>query len=451
VESGSGGGSRLVRASAAVATMVAAIVLFAVFRQTVDLPGASQEPSASAGPSESAPPSNEPSPNPTEPAAGKFLAPGDMGYLVLSGGGFADHRLVFVNARTDAEVVADVAPSGAVVASALSPDGRWLAYITVLGETGANEVWALSLTDGSTHQLGCPVPAVFSDRLAWSPDSLRLAYTLVAFDGASELGGVGCQLTEPGAAGASDAWVFDTGELRSSQWTPSGDVYVASSIVSPATRTSPSASLVSGALWVSHLFESPSSSVIAANASDWFGEGQADGVFLPTANSADSATLFYRPVFVREGADWSLQGGGIPLIGSVTSAGISPVFEGTEAIDPGTAGSSLVEWQVGWSADDETFVVWATNWNVIFVGHASIPGAEDSQEVTVDKPVDGAWIVAAVLSPDASVLTVTMGIPSAGIGDPPTSLNLQVDLDTGSVAPGCCTEPVWVGPAVFGR
>jgi len=337
------------------------------------------------------------------------------------------------------------------VASALSPDGRWLAYISVLGETGANEVWVISLTDGSTHQVGCTAPAVDSDRLAWSPDSLLLAYTLVAFDGATELAGVGCQVTEPGSPGASDAWSFDTSTLTSWPTTSDGDVYVASSVASPKTRTSPPGSLVSGALWISHLKDPPSSSVIdASSATDWFSEGQADGVFLPTPNSADSAMLFYRPVFVQVGADWSLQGGGIPLIGSVTSAGSSPVFNGMETIDPGTAGSSLVPWQVAWSADDDTFAVWVSTWNVVFIGHASNPGAVNTQVVTIDMPADAAWVADAALSPDGASLLVSIGLPSAGIGDPVKSQLVQIDLASNAVTAVAPNE-VWVGMAVFGR
>jgi hypothetical protein len=437
VESGSGGGSRVVRVGAAAATVAAAILVFAVFRQTVDLPGASQEPSASAGPSQSA----APSPSPTEPAVDAFLAPGDMGYLVLSGGGFSDYRLAFVNARTNAELQADEAPSGGVVASALSPDGRWLAYITVLGETGANEVWVMSLIDGSTHQIGCTAPAVYSDRLTWSPDSLLLAYTLVALDGSSELSAVGCELTELGAAGSSDAWLFNTSALSSSPLTTSGDVYVAS--------FTPWLSVEGGSsLWISHMSQSPSSASIAANGmSAGSTEGHADGVFLPTI---DETALFYRPVFVQEGADWSLQGGGIPLLGS-TWTDLTSLFSGTETIDPGTAGSSLAPWQVAWGADNDSYIVWTANWNVVFVGHASTPGAENAQQVTVDMPIEGAWIVGAALSPDANMVVVTVGLPSAGIGDPPTSLHYQVDLTSGTVTPPCCGgETPWVGPVVFG-
>lgn len=440
VESGSGGGSRLVRFGAAAATVVAAILVLAVFRQTVDLPGASQEPSASAGPSQSA----APSPSPTEPAVEAFLAPRDMGYLVLSGGGFADYQLAFVNARTNVELRADEAPSGAVVASTLSPDGRWLAYITVMGETGANEVWVMSLMDWTTHQIGCTAPAVYSDRLTWSADSLLLAYTLVAFDGASELAGVGCHITEPGSPGSADAWLFDITALASSPLTSAGDVYVAS--------FTPTLSVDGGsALWVSHLADAPWSELVEVNGPAAGSMGQAEGVFLPLVGADGFTALFYRPTFVREGADWFVQGGGTPLIGSTTWEGDLDPFAGIPTIDPGTAGSTLTPWQVAWSADGDSYVVWAANWRVAFVGKASVPGADHVREVTVDLPAEGSWIVAAVLSPDGSGLTLTIGIPSAGIGDPPHSLQIHVDLESGGQAPGCCTEPVWVGPAVFAR
>src|SRR4029078_10665119 len=90
-------------------------------------------------------------------------------------------RLSLINDATgDSIRIGDV--SGAPIAASLSPNGQWLAYITQKGETGANEVWALHLTDGEVQSLGCSSSAPFTDRLAWSPDSQFLAYTLVGID-----------------------------------------------------------------------------------------------------------------------------------------------------------------------------------------------------------------------------------------------------------------------------
>ena len=444
VASGSGGGPRLRRVGAAVATVAAAIVLFAVFRQTVELPGASQEPSASAGPSGSAQPSNQPSPNPTEPAIEAFLAPGDIGYLLVGGGGLADYTLTFVNARTGDQLPLD-APSGEVLTTALSPDGGWLAYASALGESGMNEIRVASLTTGDSYHLGCTAPRPYADRLAWSPDSWLLGYTLVAggAGGAPE----GCAILEPGNPGASDAWLFGTGDGISHGLTTSGEAYAAS--FEPGIGVEGQSSLA-----ISHLAEQPWSDRWDLNGlATGTAVARVDGLFMPLLGPPYPLALFYRPVLAATGADngWDLQGGGIPLIGSGTWVGDTLPFSGVPTIDPGTAGSSLTPWQVAWSADGDTYIVWAPNWSTVFIGHASQVGAEHAQEFGI--PLEnGAWIVGAALSPDGTAGTVTMGWPRAGIGGPPHSVLFFLDLTTGTVTAGSTggEGPGWFSPVVYG-
>ena len=81
--------------SASVATVIAAIAVVALIGRLPDEPGGSPAPSASE--SEIASPSAVPATATPEPsAAAAFLAPGDMGYLVLSGD-VGSQQLVFHN------------------------------------------------------------------------------------------------------------------------------------------------------------------------------------------------------------------------------------------------------------------------------------------------------------------------------------------------------------------
>ena len=166
-----------------VATVAAAIAVVALIGRLSNEPGSSPSPAPSG--SEVASPSTvEQTPEPS--VAAGFLAPGDLGYFILSGD-VGNQQLVFHNDRTGAEITAPT-PSGAILAASLSPDGQWVAYISQKGESGANEVSALNLTDGSYVRLGCSAQFPFTDRLVWSADSSVLAYTLAAVD----LGLVGC-------------------------------------------------------------------------------------------------------------------------------------------------------------------------------------------------------------------------------------------------------------------
>ncbi len=181
-----------------------------------------------------------------------------------------------------------------------------------------------------------------------------------------------------------------------------------------------------------------------------------DGVFLPLfgtdqVESTEPNVLFYVPVFAPE-ADglWNLQGGGIPLIGASSYA--SPTIQGTTAISPGFSGSSLTEWQVSWSPDGQRFASWSAAASALFVKTpqaAQDGGPEGAVEINL--PTEGAWIVDAVFSPDGADLLVTIGIPSAGIGDPPSSQLIRLPLSGGSqslISQGG-DNPPWTGPAVF--
>ncbi|MDP9467269.1 MAG: zf-HC2 domain-containing protein, partial [Chloroflexota bacterium] len=198
-------------------TVGAAVLAIIVFNNLPSGPvgqaTSSPEATLSVAPSPSAAESTAPSIGPSAPPT--FLAAGQLGYLQLSGAPFEASKLSFINDATGASIDAGVV-SGPPIAASLSPDGEWLAYITQKGETGAHEVWALHLTDGTVTPLGCSLDAPFTDRLAWSPDSRYVAFTLIAVDLGPDSG---CPDID-GALGSTDAWIFyATGERSNLTYT----------------------------------------------------------------------------------------------------------------------------------------------------------------------------------------------------------------------------------------
>jgi len=117
-------------------------------------------------------------------------------------------------------------PAGEPIAAALSPDGQWLAYITVNGLSGFNQVHAIRLADvpdqgpfidspvavGSTVLLGNTIAGgPFLEQMSWSSEGRYLAYTLA----------------DPGGAG-TDAWVFSPSDGEPHQVTNVGNAYAGS-------------------------------------------------------------------------------------------------------------------------------------------------------------------------------------------------------------------------------
>ena len=127
---------------------------------------------------------------------------------------------------------------GEPVAAELSSDGTFLAMVSREGLSGMDQVLVTHVGDGDaaapdasaeptptppaaiaeTTALGTSVAgSPFLERLAWSPDSRWLAYTLADPNG-----------------GGTDAWVFDTATNEFWQLTDVGDAYAASWVEDPA-------------------------------------------------------------------------------------------------------------------------------------------------------------------------------------------------------------------------
>ncbi len=453
----------LVAAGASLATVAAAALAVLVITNLPFGPvGQSGSPQAS--PSASAAPSSSGAPAPTETEGAEpsipgrvALQPGQVGYLSLVGEPFTEPRLYFVNDATGASVEAQ-APSGPALSAALSPTGEWVAYITQKGESGANEVWALRISDGTTLHLGCSIAAPFTERLAWSPDGMYLAYTLVADD----LGPTsGCPANHHDDR-TTDAWVFETGTLEQYSVTGSGDAFAAS-FLPGETPT----------LLVSHASETPWSEAVPLGA-DPSDLERIDGVFMPLVSPDGNRALFWRGTMAPgpDGWAWSFSRGGMPYVsGDFRSSGPASPWLGEQLFADLTTpgGAAFAAGRFGWGPDSDLVAFWAGAWNGTPQGgqgtypddHGVYIGRIGAGLLTVDSRLSNLsgtvdeqdWIVDVIVTADGGDVIVTVGLPSAGIGDPPSSRLLRVPLDDGDARQlGGGSEPTpWDGPAVIGR
>jgi hypothetical protein len=396
--------------------------------------------SVSASPAESSAPASSP----------QLLAlgPGGIGYLGLSGEPLADSRLTFFDVVTGASIDMGTV-SGPPIAAALSPDGKSLAYITEKGETGANEVWALNLTDGKTVPLGCSQAASFTDRLAWSADGSFLAFTLITVD----LGPSSDCPADDGALGTADTWVYDAAHGERYRLTRSGNAYAASFMSggNPAT------------LLVSFAAESPWTEAVPLGG-DPSNLDRIDGVFLPLLSPDGTRALFWSGTMApSDGAGWDFSRGGLPQVsGDLRSADFASLWTGTPIFTDLTpvGGEAFGSGEFVWSPDSDQIAFWDGAWTgapqsadgtypsrlEVYAGRVTTGLLSSASKVPLgDEAV--ASIVDVALRPDGGVV-VTVRRPSAGIGDPPSSYLVIASSDSVGVA---VDLPRWVGPVIYGH
>jgi len=456
----SGPALALVVSGVTVAAAVVAIVVVGKFPLgPVGQQSGSPEPTLSFAPSGSAAETITPSPNQTTPPGLLSLEPGELGYFSLNGGSFETLRLSFVSDATGASIDLGTA-SGPPVAASLSPDGAWLAYITQKGETGANEVRALSLADGDVVHLGCSLAAPFTDRLAWSPDSLFLAFTVVAVDLGSS---AGCQ-PPSSAVGSVDVWSWEAGQGAPEQLTGTGDAYVAS--FWPTVSGTPGFPL-----YISHVANEPWSEFVSLYGV-YYDQEPARGVFLPLMSPDGNRAIFWSGAMASSGGAWQFSSGGMPqLSGDFRSAGPASPWIGTPLFTDLTpvGGEAFASGNFTWGPDSDLIAFWDGAWTGapqsadgiypsqqdVYVGRVS--GRLLSSASLVDRilaPDSARWVDLAFAS-DGSAVAITVGYPSAGIGDPP-SANLEILSLEGAATRtieegGGGDPPAWYGPAVYGR
>ncbi|MBI2763114.1 MAG: zf-HC2 domain-containing protein [Chloroflexi bacterium] len=440
------------------AVTVAAVVLGLVVLNNRPAPTGqatgSPEATLSMAPSASAAESSAPSAGPSAPPT--FLAAGQLGYLELSGAPLEAGKLSFINDATGASISAGTV-SGPPIAASLSPDGQWLAYITQKGETGANEVWAQHLTDGAVTPLGCSQAVPFTDRLAWSPDSAYLAYTLVAVD----LGpGAGCPKNDssPGSAGVG---VYLVPGYEPTMVVGGGNAYAGSFVPgSVFGEGEPPPLLVSRAAetpWTTPgvLFSEPGPDI--------------DGVFLPLISPEGNRALFWSGSMASTGGIWQFSLGGMPqLSGDFRATGPASPWLGTPLFTDLTpvGGEAFAYGSFAWGPDSDLFAFWDGAWTGtpqsadgtypsqqdVYIGRISTGLLSKASKLGLLRP-DDSFIVDVAFSPDGTIVAVTIGLPSAGIGDPPSAYLeiLPLNGSTPYTVGGGVDPPPWDGPAVFGR
>jgi hypothetical protein len=448
--------SGVLAVGASLATVAAAVLAVVIFGNLDFGPVGHQSNSpAASGSVEPGPTAVETSPaseKPT-PVPAFALGPGELAYLSLSGAPLEPQTLSFINQATGASLKVGTA-TGPPIAAALSPDNQWLAYITQKGETGVNEVWAFHLTDGKVIPLGCSEAASFTDRLAWSPNGGYLAFTLIAVD----LGPSSDCPANDGALGTSDAWVYDAANGERYRLTRSGNAYSASFMSSDAPAT----------LLVSYAAETPWSEAVPLGG-DPSSLDRIEGVFLPLISPDGNRAIFWNGTMTANGGSWHFSLGGMPqLSGDFRSAGPASPWVGTQLFTDLTpvGGEGFASGAFTWGRDSDLLAFWDGAWTGapqsadgtypdqrdLYVGQVSGDLLSASSRLVLDL-ADGSWIVDVALAPDGAMAAVTIGLPSGGIGDPPSSRLLGVPLDGGPAAEmgGGVTPPPWDGPAVFGR
>ena len=439
----------VVAVGATLATVTAALLAIAVIGNLRPAPvgHATPSPSASVVPSASVAASPSPSVEATPtPERAIALGPGELGYLSLSGASLEAGHLTFNNDATGASLSLGTV-SGPPIAAALSPDGHWLAYITQKGETGANEVWVAHLTDAAVVRLGCSAEAPFTDRLAWSPDGSYMAYTLVSID----LGPTsGCPPSVT-AVGRTDAWFFDVGTGERTKITGDGNAFAASFLPNEH-------------LLISWAAETPWSEEVPLKADAT--PAPINGVFLPLISSDGNRAMFWSGTMASSNGQWQFSRGGMPqLSDDFRSAGPASPWIGTPLFKDLTpvGGEAFAYGSFEWATATGRIAFWNGAWTgPPQSADGTYPSQQDvcigSSTSLLSAPACSLGlagkgrIVDVTLSPSGDV-AVTVGLPSAGIGDPPSATLTVIGSccgGEGRVIGSDVQPPPWDGPAVFG-
>jgi hypothetical protein len=447
-----------------VATVAAAVLAVVVVSSLQDRPVAQQTPSPSASapgvsftpePSASISETPKPIPSPTvNPQA--FLRPGELGYFQMTGGSLEQPKLTFVRNANGDSVQAE-APTGPPIAASLSPDGEWVAYITEVGESGINQVWALHLTDGETTRLGCTEAGPFSDRLLWSDDSGFFAFTLRS--GRAQLNTYDCGLAKQATAGTSDVWLFRTSSREISRLTDSGDAFAADTD-HPLEGATP--------VLVSHAAETPWTDVAwvpgPLGKSPDPDDVRYDGVFLPLKAPIGALAVYWTGSMSRPpDAAWQFTTGGLPEVGPLV-AGTEPNGQPLFADLSRRGGDGFQDGHFAWGEDGDLITFWGGLWTgspqgddypselAAYAGRLTDGGLSKDTRVGIPVDADTARIVSVTFEPDGVSVVVSVGDASAGIGDPASANLYRVSLAGGRATPlGISTDPPpWAGPAVFG-
>jgi len=372
---------------------------------------------------------------------------------------------------TEVEVVE--APSGPPIAAELSPDGQWLAFIVELGQSGMNEVRATRVAlapgeeppaEGTPADIGDVVVlgrsiagSPFLERLSWSPDDNRLAYTLA----------------DPEASGATDAWIFEPERGEPARLTDVGNAFAAGWI---PDRDGDAASR----LWVSTAAEVPSSQVLDLPAGEEVTAvdpaeaaiHEARGVFLPTLSPDGRLAIYWSGRMTPAGGEgWIMSQDGEPYLAEHDVRDETYEFDNERPLfsDLRIDGNGFASAAISWGADGDAYAIWDAEWTGdsqgtedspypdplrVYFGHAT-----DARGLTrfhaIDKgdlPEDGT-VVDVKVSPTGQHLLVTVRYPLDGTLSVPRADLLLIKRNTGDVPDRVdrlnLNDEGWFGPAAF--
>jgi hypothetical protein len=426
-------------------------------------------PIPSGAPVASSPPAATPSQEPTpEPS------PEPQVFLALTGP--ADNLALTVRDGTspDDTIMEPDTPSGEPIAAVLSPDGQWLAYITVIGESGLTEVRATRVAAGEpvdapeapppidspievgeTVLLGESVAgSPFLEHLFWSADSRSLAYTLADPDGEG-----------------TDVWVFQPEDGEPEQRTDVGNAYAGSWALGGAGTAG---------LWVSTAGGTPLSYLMVwhDDAGPITAGDPADSEFPPATNvfqpiiSPNSAfVIFWSGRMSESGDEWLFREGGAPWLANNAGDGQGG-YEFTDArevfSDVTLGRDAFTSAAIAWGGDSDAYAVWEAAWTGlpqapsgpypdrerVYFGHATDPrGLTRIHAIDEGDLPDDTFVVDVKVSPTGRHLVITAAYPRAGVLDPPRADLLLVERNTGSVADQVSllngNAEGWYGPAAF--
>lgn len=353
-------------------------------------------------------------------------------------------------------------PSGQPISAALSPDGRWLAYITPVGLKGTNSYSVANLDDGTHFDLGesSAIGSPFTNELFWSADSRYLTYTL----------------TETSGGLKTDAWAFNTHRKAAEQLTQRGDVVAAGWRTPQADgHAGESRAWISVASGDPISYELPDLEGAALPIDPTASSMSEPGVFQPLWNADGSAAIFWRGTLnPSTEAGYEFMEGGAPYLARNAAADPSLAFDDATLLfsDVRIQRDAFSSAAVTWGATD-AYAVWDARWtgtpqsgdgspypdeNRIYFSHLS-----DRRNIRAGHALDAADIpqgtdVASVsIAPlETDYLAVTIRVPAGGDLATPEARVLIIKRNTGDVpdelyatlnGPG----KGWFGPAVYQR
>ncbi len=358
-------------------------------------------------------------------------------------------------------------PAGPPIAAEISPDGRWVAYVTQLGESGRNEIRATLVGDppaaapetvatGETVVLGqSEAGSPFLEQLTWSADSESMAFTVRDPDG-----------------GGTDVWVFDATSGEARQLTNVGNAY-AGSWVAGDVHTS--------LLWVSVAGPTPRSYLMSLREDSVPIEPtdpadsrypSAENVFQPLVTANGRLVIFWTGRMEQSGSEWLFAEGGAPWLAESDGDGLGGYeFVNARRVfsDLSIGRDAFASAAITWGPDGDAFAVWDVAWTGIsqgpggvvypdaadvYFGHASDPRGLTRTHAIDDGDIDdAARAVDVKVAPTGRHLVISAARPRSGVLDAATADLLLITRNTGAVADVVeilgSSDRGWFGPAVF--